>query len=468
MITTENKDIVRNLYNIGAVKFGEFKLKSGLLSPFYFDLRLIVSFPELMDKIAVALCLQIDGLKFNHVTGIPYTALPIATLVSAKLNVPLIYMRKEQKSYGTGQKIEGSFNSGETVLVIDDLITTGSSKVETIQGFEAAGLNVTDISVAIDRSIDGSDFLKKNNVQLHSLITLQDIIDVLSEDGVLDTTQVAQIRDFQPSQIRKSDGINSKPSENKITQRLKHLIQSKQTHLTASLDVTDQSAFFNILESIADEILMVKTHVDILEDFDSGFIDKLTQLSNERNFIIFEDRKFADIGNTVYHQYTQGIYKISEWAEAVTIHLVAGEGTIQGIFRDKPENRSSFLLAKMSSKGNLMSLDFTKKVFETGERFPKFVSGFICHEKTPDGLKRMKSQMPSGFLMLTPGVSLDSSGDNLGQQYITAKTAIEGGSNIIIVGRGIYGKIDANIAARHYKEQAWEAWEQVQTEMSEG
>ena len=458
LITAENKDIIRQLYKIGAVKFGKFKLKSGLMSPFYFDLRLIVSYPDLMEKFAVELCKQVEGLKFEHVTGIPYTALPIATLVSAKLNVPLVYMRKEKKAYGTGQKIEGVFNPGETVLVIDDLITTGSSKVETIQGFEAAGLNVTNISVAIDRSIDGSDFLANNNVKLHSLITLEDIITVLHEDGTISDSQINIIKEFTSSQSNQP--IVNKIQKNAVTQRLENLIEQKQTNLTVSLDVTNQKDFFNILEPIADDVLMVKTHVDILDDFDNGFIENLTQLSSERNFVIFEDRKFADIGNTVHHQYKNGIYKISDWADTITIHMVAGEGTINGIFKDKPENRSSFLLAKMSSKGNLMDPNYTKTVFEIGAKNPEFVSGFIGHDKTVDGLKSLKKSMPKGFLLLTPGVSLSAKGDDLGQQYITAKTAILGGSDIIIVGRGICGHSNPKEVAKEYKNQAWEAWQE--------
>ncbi len=455
MITAENKDIIRQLYKIGAVKFGEFKLKSGLISPFYFDLRLIVSYPDLMNKFAIELCKQVKKLKFNKLAGIPYTALPIATLVSSKLNIPMIYMRKEQKSYGTAQEIEGNFNPNDTVLVIDDLITTGSSKVETIEGFEKAGLKVTDISVVINRSIGGSKFLAENNVILHSLITLDDIIEVLFEDGRISDSQINIIKNFNSSQSYEPPKYNL--TKNLVTKRIKYLMNQKQTNLTVSLDITNQKDFFNILEEISDDILMVKTHIDILDDFENGFIEKLIQLSSEKKFLIFEDRKFADIGNTVHHQYKNGIYKISDWADIITIHSVAGEGTINGIFKDNPQNRSSFLLAKMSSKNNLMDYNYTKKVFEIGEKNPNFVSGFIGHDKTVSGLKSLKKRIPKGFLLLTPGVSLSKTGDDLDQQYITARTAILGGSDIIIVGRGIYLESNPKLAAKEYRTQAWEA-----------
>ena len=137
---------------------------------------------------------------------------------------------------------------------------------------------------------------------------LADIIKVLLVDGSISESQVNQINAFQSSQNNKS--IVPKIIKNNITKRLENLIETKQTNLTVSLDVTSQSDFFNILDPIADDVLMVKTHVDILDDFDPGFIEKLNQLSNEKDFVIFEDRKFADIGNTVHHQYKNGIFNM--------------------------------------------------------------------------------------------------------------------------------------------------------------
>ena len=160
MVTKEKKDIIRTLFKIGSIKFGKFKLKSGLTSPFYFDLRPIVSYPDLLQKFVVELCNSAEKLNFDYVTGIPYTALPIASLVSAKLNIPLVYIRKEQKTYGTRKKIEGNFKQNQTVLVIDDLITTGSSINETIEEFNVSGLNVNDVSVIIDRSKNRSNFTR--------------------------------------------------------------------------------------------------------------------------------------------------------------------------------------------------------------------------------------------------------------------------------------------------------------------
>ncbi|MBL7108605.1 MAG: orotate phosphoribosyltransferase, partial [Candidatus Cloacimonetes bacterium] len=142
---------ILDLEKIGAIKFGNFTLKSGLQSPFYFDLRDMISCPEILDGIAELLAEKIKDMDFDILTGIPYTALPIASLVSAKLGKPLIYMRKEEKAYGTGNNVIGKFEKGDKCLVIDDLITTGASKIETAEKYEKEGVVVKDFMVVIDR-----------------------------------------------------------------------------------------------------------------------------------------------------------------------------------------------------------------------------------------------------------------------------------------------------------------------------
>ena len=453
-----NEQFIVALQKIGAVKFGSFTLKSGLVSPFYFDLRDMISFPEILGGVADLLVEKIKNMDFDVITGIPYTALPIASLVADKLKKPLVYMRKEEKAYGTGGNVIGKFEKGAKCLVIDDLITTGESKIETAQAYEKEGVVVKDFVVVIDRSADGTEYLKERGYELHSLMTLNDIVETLFNKNLLSAEKREEVFAFTESlKTPKTAFYEADTIENIFTKKLLNLMHQKKSNLVLSLDVESQADFFRILDETASEIVMLKTHVDILDDWDDNFVPKLQQYAQKYNFLIFEDRKFADIGNTVKKQFRSGVYKIEQWADVVTVHSIAGEGILKGLF-DGTSGKSSFLLARMSAKGNLINETYTRKTFEIGKKFANVVSGYIGHGDTVEDMKRFRSKVPTNQLLLTPGVQLERGGDAAGQQYITVEEAIEGGADCIIVGRGIYGEKNPSAMAKIYRQKAWEAY----------
>ena len=190
------KEIALALHKIGVIKFGEFTLKSGIVSPIYIDLGLFISFPEVLQKISAAMVELAKNLKFDVIAGIPYTALPIATAMSLQTGWPMVYARKELKDYGTKKKLEGVFKEGDTALIIDDLITTGESKFETVEPFEGAGLKITDFIVLVDREQGGKKLLEGRGYKLHSVLGIHELLDFLREEGKMEVEKYDEVKKF--------------------------------------------------------------------------------------------------------------------------------------------------------------------------------------------------------------------------------------------------------------------------------
>jgi uridine monophosphate synthetase len=185
---TKHTPLIHSLFQIGAIQFGEFTLKSGKTSSIYINLRKIISFPDILRAIAEAMWERTQHCKFDLICGVPYTALPIATCISLDHNIPMIMRRKEKKDYGTKQMVEGVFNEGQRCLIVEDIITTGGSVIETADELENAGLKIHDVIALIDREQGGRENLTKKYT-LHTLFTLRDVLTTLLASSLLNVTE---------------------------------------------------------------------------------------------------------------------------------------------------------------------------------------------------------------------------------------------------------------------------------------
>jgi len=192
----ESTNLADRLLDAGCIKFGEFTLKSGLKSPIYIDLRQIISYPKLLTEIAQAYLPLLSTLQFSRLAGLPYAAIPIATAISLAGNYPMIYPRKEVKAYGTKAEIEGEYHPGETVVIIDDLATTGGSKFEAIEKLTSAGLVVKDVVVLVDRQSGAKESLAEAGYTMHAVLTISEMLDHWEKTDKVEKDKIDAMRQF--------------------------------------------------------------------------------------------------------------------------------------------------------------------------------------------------------------------------------------------------------------------------------
>ncbi len=443
---TKATSFLNNLVEINCIKFGNFTLKSGVQSPIYIDLRELISYPKLLKQLAELFQEKIPN-SIQIICGVPYAALPMATAVSLQTNISMIIKRKEAKTYGAKKLIEGSYKNGDKILLIEDVITTGISLEETIKELEAEGLIIEKILIVLDRQQGGVEKLKNKGFNVEALYSLSSVISLLFVEHKIDEKCFNEVNEFlSNSRI----GINENPLQikpfpknhpHKKAQQLLDIANEKKSNIIASVDLTTSNEILFFLNKVGKDICAVKLHIDIVSDFSFEFITQLKLISKQYNFMLIEDRKFADIGNTQLLQLSNGIYKISSWADFVTIHLIAGEASLKAIENWDEECKPALIpILEMSSKGSL-----------TDEHYINSCKTFLNKYTSVIGAVCQTTQLDENLLKFTPGIHLSSVADNKGQQFNTPKFAIENlQSQFLIIGRGLYKTENPELSIQEY------------------
>jgi len=184
------------LLRTGSLKFGTFKLASGILSPYYVDLRLIPSNPEAFQRtVAMYVSVLEPSLikRAQRLAGVPTAGIAYAAVVALNLGKPLLYVRKEQKEHGRERRVEGLLQPGDRVMLLDDVVTTGKSLLEATEAVRSEGGIVDDAVVLLDRQQGAAENMHKNGVKLHSFTTIRRIAERLRGLGTIDERQYNEI-----------------------------------------------------------------------------------------------------------------------------------------------------------------------------------------------------------------------------------------------------------------------------------
>ncbi|WP_185851096.1 orotidine-5'-phosphate decarboxylase [Blattabacterium cuenoti] len=451
----ENKEqFFFQIYHLGIIKFGHFTLKSGIKSPIYIDFRPIASRPDLLIKLSDLLLREIPSHTFELICGVPYAALPIATALSLRSNIPLIIKRKENKGYGTKRMIEGIYQKGQNCLLIEDVITSGDSLLNTVIDLEKEGLVIENILSILDREQGGIENIKKRGFHIKTLFRIGEVLNLLEKKNLLKKKEIhitqfffkkKNIKFLQKERISYEE--KKEKISNPIGKKLLDITLKKKTNLIVSADLIYSDKILELVNLIGDLICVLKLHVDIISDFSFSFIKSLKKISIEKKFLLFEDRKLCDVGPTNYLQLHHGIHKIFSWADLLTVHVLAGSDSIKNLYTSN--NMGLITVSEMSSFGRLSDDSYIRKALNISLNNPKVI-GTVAQRKVDNRL-----------LLFTPGVHFSQSKNHCsnGNIYIHPNQAFKKNkSDFIIVGKAIYQSKNPKKIAEKYREVGWKAY----------
>lgn len=197
------KQIVTHLYEIKAIQIKpdrSFTWTSGIKSPIYCDNRLTMSYPIVRNKIAEGFAEKLNCLsgEIDVIAGCATAGIPHAAWLADRVRLPMVYVRSKPKAHGKGNQIEGQIVPGQKVVVIEDLISTGGSALETVTALQEAGAEVVAVLAIFTYGLKESDqAFNESQIPLHTLASFDILIDVLQSESAITSKEKESLIDWR-------------------------------------------------------------------------------------------------------------------------------------------------------------------------------------------------------------------------------------------------------------------------------
>lgn len=438
--------LILNLYKINCIKIGTFTLVNGKKTNLNIEFSNLYSYPSYHNIIIYNLWNILNKLDSNLIINGNNNSISLVSILSVNHNIPMIFIdnNKDFKK----RKFKGLFDNNNSSTLIYDYIDNKTNIRQIVNHLSLKGININNILTICDKRT----IFSNNNCNIYSLFNLNEILDILYKNNILEYSKYIEIKNENYPKIKKqlTFEFRSKLTNNILCKKIFELMEKKKTNLCFSADIIDMNIINSLLEKIGDHIIICKIHCDIINNFTKNNIKRLMQLAKSKEFLIFEDGNFIDIGNIFLNKLCNG-YNINSWADIISCHCFAGDGILSTFNKINQEKKKGIILVNDFSSDTNNNDNYSEIINSYIDKYRNDVIGVITKRRTRND---------DNILYFTSGIHLDISKDNLDQKYRKPDMAIiNDNCDILIVGRGIYESKDPVKTAEIYKFLSWNAYQ---------
>jgi len=432
-ITSLKNVLFSKLYGLEIIKYGTFTLKNGSTSNIYIDLRKLINYPSIFNLIHKLIKLLYPTLLLDEnikLMPIPMGGLPLGNYISFTENIPQIMVRDKVKDHGTRNLIEGVITPLDKYIIIEDVITSGTSVKETLTKLQLQEFTYQAILCICNRG----NIQSICNIPVLSVFTIDEFIEYLDNIRTFSTV---------PQQYFKLG--------NYFSNYLYHLAIQKKSNLILSCDFMSLETIIKTIEKLGHYIVALKLHLDTLIEYSTNFesLNQLLVLQTKYNFMIIEDAKFGDIETIMLDKIGS---LIGTGIDALTIHALSGLSILTS-----PKLNTSItpIIVTEMSCNNLIDSEYHTRVIKTirSQENPN-LGGLVCQSKVPQLLESFE------MLTMSPGINFDNKNDDCNQNYTIPNVKNNKLGLFWIVGRGITKYLDNEETlmekTKIYKTKGWD------------